>query len=340
MAVPYTKGLHEVAAGIWAWLAPDGSWGWSNAGLVTGQDASLLVDTLFDLELTREMLTAMAPITARRPISDLVNTHGNGDHCFGNVLVPEHTRIHAAPGVSRHLVEDESPQFLAQVVSVDLGPVLTPFITRAFGPFRFDDISLRTPDQEITGPGTLTVGDREVHVLPLGPAHTDSDVVVHIPAAATVFAGDLLFIGSTPIMWAGPISSWIAALDTIIALDPDVIVPGHGPVTDLDGVNEVRAYLHHVDTQARTAFAAGIDWKHAALGMDLDRFASLRDAERITVTTYNIYRGLDPDLPQAAMVDLFTGMAEWDATRGTGSPQAGGVVNSGWSISRSQEPSG
>ncbi|THJ68814.1 hypothetical protein [Candidatus Frankia alpina] len=61
VAVPYTKGLHEVAAGIWAWLAPDGSWGWSNAGLVTGQDSSLLVDTLFDLELTREMLTTMAP---------------------------------------------------------------------------------------------------------------------------------------------------------------------------------------------------------------------------------------------------------------------------------------
>ncbi|MDT5044256.1 MAG: hypothetical protein QOG75_109, partial [Mycobacterium sp.] len=53
--VPYTKGLHEIADGVWAWLAPDGSWGWSNAGLVEGDGRTLLVDTLFDLKLTGEM---------------------------------------------------------------------------------------------------------------------------------------------------------------------------------------------------------------------------------------------------------------------------------------------
>ena len=45
----YTKGLHEIADGVWAYLQPDGGWGWSNAGLITGGDSSLLVDTLFDL---------------------------------------------------------------------------------------------------------------------------------------------------------------------------------------------------------------------------------------------------------------------------------------------------
>src|SRR5947209_15265758 len=57
--VPYTRGLHEVADRVWAWTLPDGGYGWSNAGLIAGDGASLLVDTLFDLALTREMLTAM-----------------------------------------------------------------------------------------------------------------------------------------------------------------------------------------------------------------------------------------------------------------------------------------
>ena len=52
----YELGLHEVGDGCFAYLQPDGGWGWSNAGLVVGDGASLLVDTLFDLQLTARML--------------------------------------------------------------------------------------------------------------------------------------------------------------------------------------------------------------------------------------------------------------------------------------------
>ena len=81
---PFTHGLHELGDGCHAYLQPDGGWGWSNAGLVCGDGASLLVDTLFDLRLTAEMLDAMAAPTAGHPIGSLVNTHANGDHCYGN----------------------------------------------------------------------------------------------------------------------------------------------------------------------------------------------------------------------------------------------------------------
>ena len=84
----YTKGLHEIADGVWAYLQPDGGWGWSNAGLVTGDDSSLLVDTLFDLRLTAEMLEQMRATTpAADRIATVVNTHANGDHCYGNALL-------------------------------------------------------------------------------------------------------------------------------------------------------------------------------------------------------------------------------------------------------------
>ena len=85
--IEFDHGLAEIGDGLWAYLQPDGSWGWSNAGLVAGEDRSLLVDTLFDLPLTRAMLDSMDAITATRPIRTLVNTHANGDHCYGNQLV-------------------------------------------------------------------------------------------------------------------------------------------------------------------------------------------------------------------------------------------------------------
>ena len=94
----FQKGLHEVADGVWAYLQPDGGWGWSNAGLVTGGgDSSLLVDTLFDLRLTAEMLEAMRKTTASAErIATVVNTHANGDHCYGNALVAESEIISSA----------------------------------------------------------------------------------------------------------------------------------------------------------------------------------------------------------------------------------------------------
>jgi glyoxylase-like metal-dependent hydrolase (beta-lactamase superfamily II) len=92
--------LHELNDGLFAFLQPDGGWGWSNAGLVVADRRALLADTLFDLRLTREMLEAMRPLTGRSPIAHVVNTQGNGDHCYGNQLVPESAEIIAAEGPS------------------------------------------------------------------------------------------------------------------------------------------------------------------------------------------------------------------------------------------------
>src|SRR5712671_1546659 len=83
----YTKGLHDLGNGCYAYLQPDGSWGWSNAGFVTDGGEALLVDTLFDLRLTREMLAAIRKAEPAATIGTLVNTHSNGDHTFGNQLV-------------------------------------------------------------------------------------------------------------------------------------------------------------------------------------------------------------------------------------------------------------
>ncbi len=86
----YTKGLHDLGNSVYAYLQPDGTWGWSNAGLITDGEATLLVDTLFDLKLTREMLDTMRrSVQAAARIDMVVNTHANGDHCYGNQLVAD-----------------------------------------------------------------------------------------------------------------------------------------------------------------------------------------------------------------------------------------------------------
>lgn len=314
---PSTKGLHQVADGVYAWLAHTGSFGFSNAGLVTGGGRSLLVDTLFDLPLTREMLEAMAPVTDASPITDAVISHANGDHCFGNQLLGGDVRIHAAPEVG-HEMHEAPPAMIAAIPQMELPPVLAAYAQRLFGPFDMSGIQLRVPDTDIVGSTTFDLGGRTVRAEVLGPAHTQGDAVVHIPDAGVLFTGDLLFVDGTPIMWAGPVDSWLQALDTMMGWEPTVVVPGHGPVTDAEGMAAMRDYLAHVRDQAVAAHTAGKGWQEAAFEIDLGPYADWPDAERVAVTVHRIYSGLDPDTPEMEALALFATMAQWDATRGTG----------------------
>jgi 2-keto-4-pentenoate hydratase/2-oxohepta-3-ene-1,7-dioic acid hydratase in catechol pathway/glyoxylase-like metal-dependent hydrolase (beta-lactamase superfamily II) len=313
--LPYTRGLHEVGDRVWAWTLPDGGYGWSNAGLVAGDGASLLVDTLFDLALTREMLTAMKPVTDRAPITDALITHSNGDHTHGNQLLDASVRILAAQGTAEEIAHGMAPEMLAMAQTANLGPVATAYARDRFGHFDFSGIRLRNADQTFDRDLTVEVGGRRIELLNLGPAHTAADSVVHVPDAGVLFGGDLLFIGCTPIVWAGPIANWIAACDTMIALDAPTVVPGHGPVTDPDGIRAVRGYLAHVAEQAELAHRKGLSWAEAADTIDLGEYATWLDAERVVVNVYQRYRELDPDLPQQEVMALLVMQAEWLAKR-------------------------
>ncbi len=313
--VPYTRGLHEVGDRVWAWTLPDGGYGWSNAGLVAGDGAALLVDTLFDLALTREMLTAMKPITDRAPITDALITHSNGDHTHGNQLLDASVRIIAAEGTAEEIAHGMAPEMLAMTQTGNLGPVATPYARERFGYFDFGGITVRNADQTFDRDLTIDVGGRQINLLNLGPAHTAADSVVHVPDAGVLFGGDLLFIGCTPIVWAGPIDNWVAACDAMIALDAPTVVPGHGPVTDPDGIRAVRGYLVHVAEQAEAAYRKGLSWAEAADTIDLGEYATWLDAERVVVNVYQRYREIDPETPALEVMALLVMQADWLAKR-------------------------
>lgn len=316
LTIPYERGLHDLGDGVFAFLQPDGGWGWSNAGLVVGDGASLVVDTLFDLHLTREMLAAMEELTAAQPIRTAVNTHGDPDHCFGNELLPDDAEIWASTTSTEAMLHSTPEQVSGMFGSRELGEEFTRFARTRFGTFELGDIRLRPATRTFDGHAELRVGGRTVQLQEQGPGHTASDTIVHVPDTGVIFAGDLVFACDTPLVWSGPVASWLTALDRILAMRPRLIVPGHGPVTDENGVRDLAHYLQYVSDEATARFEMGMDADEAADDIDLSPFADWTEQERIALNVHTIYRELDPSLPELSLPEQFRRMARWAARHG------------------------
>jgi len=303
--------LHELSDGCLAYVQPDGSWGWSNAGLVVGDGASLLVDTLFDLRLTAKMLEVLTPYTCTAPIRSLVNTHANGDHCYGNQLVDGAEII--ASTAAAHEMTEVPPVMLAALTKApgEVGDLFRGF----FGAFHFEGIEMKFPTRTFDGRLDIEVGGRLVELIEVGPAHTKGDVIAYVPDARTVFTGDVLFIGGTPIVWAGPLTNWIAACDLMLSMDIETVVPGHGPVTDKNGIVQVRDYLSFVQNAAVARQASGMDAFDAAreiareIGATGSSFAAWGEAGRISVNVETVYRSIDATHQSPDVIEQFRRMA-------------------------------
>ncbi len=312
-AANFRHGLQDIGNGLFAWLQPDGSWGFSNAGLVTDGDQSLLVDTLFDLRLTAEMLAAMRDAApAARDIDTLVNTHANGDHCYGNQLVRDATII-TSEATAEELSEVTPAMMAGLLENADALGEAGAFFRQVFGPFDFKGIELPPVSRTFRGELSLQVGSKRVELIEVGPAHTRGDVLVHVPDEGVVFTGDILFIEGTPIMWEGPVGNWIAACDRIEALGADTVVPGHGPITDRHGARAVRDYLVYVRDQARERYDAGLSVEDAvadiASSESFGNYATWGDAERIAVNVHTLYREFSGSRESANALELFGAMA-------------------------------
>jgi glyoxylase-like metal-dependent hydrolase (beta-lactamase superfamily II) len=307
----YTKGLHQVGDGCFAYLSPDGSWGWSNAGLVVDGERSLLVDTLFDERLTAEMLAMMkdAAGVGRDDIAVLVNTHANGDHTYGNRLLA-HAEI-IASHASAEEMDEFSPGLMAQLMKAKPDNEGLEYLQELFGKFHFEGIDFVAPTRTFSGELDLRVGDKAVRLKEVGPAHTRGDVLVHVPDDRVVYTGDILFIQGTPVMWAGPVGNWIAACDYIESLDVEAIVPGHGPVTDKAGVRRMRDYLTFVRDEARLRYERGMPFEAAAADIELRSFADWGERERIVVNVHALYREFGATDLQAEPVELFAAMKRY-----------------------------
>jgi glyoxylase-like metal-dependent hydrolase (beta-lactamase superfamily II) len=267
-------------------------------------------------------------VPAAKSIGTVVNTHANGDHCWGNALVRDAQIIASRRGAAE--MAELPPSLMVKLDKVarlsmrlgvlgdglgwlagKLGIELLASVIEIFGEFEFEGIELVLPTRTFDDALSLQVGDKRVELIEVGPAHTKGDVIVHVPEDRVVYCGDILFIGGHPIVWEGPVSNWIAACERIEAMDVDAIVPGHGPLTDKAGVRRVHAYLSYIHDQARQRYDAGMGVFEAAKDISLTDSAQWGEAERIVVNVDTLYREFSGAGPRKSAVPCFAAMAKY-----------------------------
>jgi cyclase len=266
-AEPYTR---EIAERVFAHLQPDGGWCLSNAGFIHAEQV-ILVDTAATLRRTALLRDAVLARTCRLP--DLViNTHFHGDHTFGNQLFADQAAIIASRGTRRDITASGL------------------HLTSLWPEVEWGDISVCPPSVCFDDQLTIYAGDLRVDLLRLGPAHTSDDTVVWLPEARVLFAGDLLMAGVTPFCMMGSIVGSLAAVERLRALDPMVIVPGHGPVGGPELLTDSERYLRLIQCLAAEGLTAGLTPLETAHAADLGPFADFLDVERLVPNLYRAYR--------------------------------------------------
>lgn len=276
--------VEPLADGVWAGIVlprPD-AYAFANSLVVEGEEGILVVDTQQSPTAARALIREIRA-RSQRPVRWVVNTHGHGDHVWGNVAYRE-----AFPGVvfvghaalGRELAEEGEERLREERERVDAaidarlralaeaeggagettarGEEIERLrwslrVNRAYRD-DLDGLPLILPDVEVEDSLTLDLGGREVRVLALGPAHTRTDVAVWLPEEGIVASGDLVEEGFP---WFGDAHprGWVRALGVLAALEPRILLPAHGRVQRDDELLEterrfLEALVREVEEEA------------------------------------------------------------------------------------------
>ncbi len=272
--------LSEVAPGVYAWVQPDGSWFINNAGAVHGGDDVVLIDTCATASRTRRFLSALADATGAAPIRLAVNTHWHGDHTFGNALLPASTVLISHEHTRSDILADT-------MLTTELPPIWSP--TPDWGVRQ-----TRAPTVALSHDLILFAGDQRIELRHPGhEAHTQGDVVAWLPQQRVLFTGDLLFHHVTPLVLQGSFAGALRSVDWLRQFPAARIVPGHGPLIDKTGLDEVldaqTRYYQLIQHTARAGLAAGSTPLQAARDCDLGEFAQWPDQHRIVLNLHRAY---------------------------------------------------
>lgn len=232
-------GFTEVAAGVHVLRYPVLD---VNVTLVVGEATALVVDTLSTAPqagLLRAAIRAVTPL----PLV-VVNTHHHFDHCFGNhALAP--VEIHAHPAAAE-LLAGTDPQT----------------VYREWGTYHPElaavrAVEIRVPERLVPHRETVDLGGRSVELRHLGRGHTAGDLVVRVPDAGVVVAGDLVEESGPPLFDDGYPLEWPETLAALLALGDPTVVPGHGAVCDPDFVRAQHADLAALEWLIRDGHGDG-----------------------------------------------------------------------------------
>ncbi|MEX8499783.1 MAG: MBL fold metallo-hydrolase [Leptothrix ochracea] len=237
----------------------------SNAGVIVTDDGVVVIDALGSPPLAQRLIDEIAKITPL-PIRWVIVTHYHADHVYGLQAFRALGAKIVAHSAAREYLQSDTARLRMEASRQELFPWID------------ESTQLQDPDQWLADPPWhLKVGSTELVIKHVGPAHTPEDVVVYMPAAGVLFAGDLVFRGRVPFVGQANSRRWIDALDKLLAFDARIVVPGHGAIstdvgTDLRQTRDYLAYLRQTMGEA----AANMEpFEEAYARVDWSRFAKM-----------------------------------------------------------------
>lgn len=250
----------EMADGIVTIVHGHGEVGVANASFIVEGKHAMVIDTMTFPEMATGIVREIAHRGAY--VDAVLNTHHHIDHVGGNSLFAN-VPIVAHPASVQALQQLGLP-------SARYDHLMPQFRGR------FDTLVLSMPeprlDQLVPPHGGV------VRAFPA--AHTATDLAVWFPTSRVLIAGDLCFIGVTPLAVNGLISGWLAALDALIALQPAVVVPGHGPIGTGEDLGVLRDYFLTIQRVGRAAITQNLSSQDALALLDTGPFAEWLESER------------------------------------------------------------
>ena len=236
--------LQELGPGVYAAIdGPEHKAG-SNAGFVIGDDGVLVVDALFTPDAARALVGEIRRLT-EKPIRYVVNTHYHADHTGGDQVLRE---------AGATIIAHRNVRGWIRTNNIDLfGDRITPELKARIKALPLPDI---VTDKDLV----VWLGSRKVMVRTV-LGHTGGDLVVSVPDADVLFAGDMLWRKVAPNLIDGSIAEWVATVGDFGRIPKAAkmhFVPGHGGVATLGDVAEFRAYVLDVRRLVGAARKTGL----------------------------------------------------------------------------------
>jgi len=298
----------------------------ANSGLIN-LGGGVVIDTQADLCHARRMIELFGRVWPGMP-RRVVNTCADGAHVWGNQLfegaeiiahrtVPDRMKEAADPRAFQKLLDDAGRLFPRLWLRV-LHPGALAAARQLQRDYDFDGITPVPPPTLFEDRLVLDLDGTEAHLIHVGPSHQAGATIVHVPREGVLFAGDVIFRDCAPIACTGTYAEWLQALDHIIWLGPEVILPGHGPVCGIEGAMEMKAYLEHVREEASRCFERGLTSLQASKRIDLGPYGGWRGPARLYANVERAYREFRNETADAPrdMTATFDAMYEVAKARG------------------------